>query len=226
MLLAEVDRKLRLYNEHCLHYNLVADGCYRKLAQIGDPFCEEYLRYLVAALIGFDMGRQMGEGTKTKYDPDAGGFAARLKQKIAVVKLFLSSLIHQDLLTLDIERFHTDIREAYDELSQGNPFLHAQNKGFHVGTTKILHFCVPDLFPIVDSYAARVFRAEFGIDYKPTTQPGYGSGKYIEVIKCAREEIKAYGEDGFVALEPGTPLMRLFDKIVFAHGNNWEKDSG
>lgn len=222
MLTAEAHSKLKRYNEHCVHYNLVADGCYRKLAQTGDPFCEEYFPYLVAALIAFDMGRQMGEGAKNKYDPAANGFAARLKKKIGMVRPLLSSLVSEDLLTADIDGFRKDIRKAYDELSQGNPSLHARNKSFHVGATKILHFSAPNLFPIVDSYAAKVFKREFGIDYKATNLPGYGSEKYLEVMEQARAQIRMYGKDKFMALEPGTPLMRLFDKIVFAYANNWE----
>jgi hypothetical protein len=74
----------------------------------------------------------------------------------------------------------------------------------------------------VDSYAARVFRAEFGFDYKATTQPGYSSQRYTEVMEHARTLIKVYGKEEFKALEPGTPLMRLFDKIVFAHAGDWE----
>jgi hypothetical protein len=176
----------------------------------------------VAALIAFDMGRQMGEGARNKYSPAANGFAARLKEKIGIVKPLLSSLLREDLLTADINRFRNNIRKAYDELSQGNPALHAHNKSFHVGATKILHFSVPDLFPIVDSYAPSVFKTEFGINYKATTLPGYSSEKYIDVMEHARAEIETYGKDEFMALEPGTPLMRLFDKIVFAYGNNWE----
>ena len=222
MLIDEAHSKLKRYNEYCVHYNLVAEGCYHKLAQAGDPFSEAYFPYIVAALIAFDMRRQMGKGARNKYDPAANGFATRLKKKIETVRPLLSPLIHEDLLTASIEGFRNDIRKAYDELAQNNYSLHALNKSFHVGATKILHFSAPDLFPIVDSYAARVFRAEFGFDYKATTQPGYSSQRYIEVMEHARTLIKVYGKEEFKALEPGTPLMRLFDKIVFAHAGDWE----
>ena len=104
------------------------------------------------------------------------------------------------------------------------PCMPATNS-FHVGATKILHFSAPDLFPIVDSYAASVFKTEFGIDYKATTLPGYSSEKYLKVMEHARAQIRTYGKDEFIALESGTPLMRLFDKIVFAHGNSWEVEN-
>jgi len=222
MLTEEAHSKLKRYNEYCLHYNLVAEGCYRKLAELGDPFSDSYFPYLVAALISFDMGRQMGKGTKNKYDPAANAFAARLKKKLRTVNYLLSSLIHEDLLTVNIELCREAIKKAYDELTQNNYGLHASNKSFHVGATKILHFLAPDLFPIVDSYAARVFKTEFEIRYRATTQPGYGPERYIEVMEQARSLIRSYGKDEFKALEPGTPLMRVFDKLVFAHAGSWE----
>jgi hypothetical protein len=222
MLISEAHSKLKRYNDYCLHYNLIAEGCYRKLTEMRDPFSDAYFPYLVAALITFDIGRQMGKGTRSKYDPGANGFAARLKKKLRIIHPLLSPLIHEDLLTINIEHCQGDIKKAYDELTQKDSGLHASNKSFHVGATKILHFLAPDLFPIVDSYAARVFRAEFEIGFQATTQPGYSSERYIEVMKHARDMIKAYGKDEFRVLEPGTPLMRVFDKIVFAHGGGWE----
>jgi hypothetical protein len=224
MLINEAHTKLKRYNEYCLHYNLVAEGCYRKLAEIRYPFSDEYFPYLVAALITFDMGRQMGKGTRSKYDPATNGFAARLQKKLGIIHPLLSPLIHKDLLTISVEHCQEDIKKAYNELTQKNSGLHASNKSFHVGATKILHFLAPDLFPIVDSYAAKVFRTEFKIGFQASTQPGYNSERYIEVMKHARDMIEAYGKDEFRALEPGTPLMRVFDKIVFAHGGGWEGD--
>ena len=218
----EAHSKLTKYNEYCLHYNLVAESCYRKLTEIRVPFSDAYFPYLVAALITFDMGRQMGKGARSKYDLGANGFATCLKKKLGIIHPLLSPLIHEDLLTISIEHCQEDIKKAYDELTQKDGGLHASNKSFHVGATKILHFLAPDLFPIVDSYAARVFRAEFKIGFQATTQPGYSSERYIEVMKHAHDMIEAYGKDEFRALEPGTPLMRVFDKIVFAHAGDWE----
>ncbi len=222
MLIDEAHSKLRRYNECCLHYNLVAEGCYRKLAELGDPFSDAYFPYLVAVLIAFDMGRQMGKGTNYKYNPGMNGFAARLKEKLGTIRPLLVSVIHEDLLTLRIEHYREDVKKAYDELAQQSYALHASGKSFHVGATKLLHFMAPDLFPIVDSYATRVFRAEFHIGYKATTLPGYSSDRYVKVMGHARNVIEAYGKNEFKALEPGTPLMRIFDKIVFAHAGGWE----
>jgi hypothetical protein len=222
MLINEAHSKLKRYNEYCLHYNLVAEGCYRKLSEIQDPFSAAYFPYLVAALITFDIGRQMGKGTRSKYDPSTNGFAAHLEKKLGIIHPLLCKLIHEDLLTISIEHCQEEIKKAYDELQQVDGGLHASNKSFHVGATKILHFLAPDLFPIVDSYAARVFRSEFKIGFRATTKPGYSSKRYIEVMKHARDMIKDYGKNEFRALEPGTPLMRVFDKIVFAHGGGWE----
>jgi len=65
MLIDEAHSKLRIYNECCLHYNLVAEGCYRKLAELGAPFSGAYFPYLVAVLIAFDMGRQVEKAPRT-----------------------------------------------------------------------------------------------------------------------------------------------------------------
>jgi len=224
MLTDDVGGKLRRYNKYCVHYNLVADACYRKRSELKDPFSESYFPYLVAALISFDMGRQMGKGTKCKYDPAGNGFATRLKCKLNEIGDLLSPIINENILTIDLSKNAETIKKAYDELAQNQSDLHSSSKSFHVGATKILHFLAPNLFPIVDSNAARVFRDEFHIGYKSTTQPGYCSERYFEVMERARNTIRSYGEDDFRALEPGTPIMRVLDKMVFAHAGGWDEE--
>lgn len=224
MLTDDAGEKVKRYNNYCVHYNIVAEACYRKRYELKDPFSDSYFPYLVAALISFDMGRQMGKGTKGKYDPAADGFATRLDSKLKVISCLLAPIINRTIVSINLVESADIIKNAYDELSQKPNGLHSANKSFHVGATKILHFLAPDLFPIVDSYAARVFRNECNISYQRTTQPGYCSERYIEVMGKACDIIHSYGEDHFKALESSTPMMRIFDKIVFAHAGVWNED--
>ena len=68
MILSNANEKINRYNQLCVHYNLVADGVYKARSSRNDLFSIDYLPYIVAALISFDLGRMMGEGRKTKYD--------------------------------------------------------------------------------------------------------------------------------------------------------------
>lgn len=224
MLTDDAGEKIKRYNDYCVHYNLVADACYRKRYELKDPFCDSYFPYLVAALISFDMGRQMGKGTKGKYDPAANGFATRLHCKLKVISYLLKRVINRTIVSINLVENADVIKNAYNELSQKSNGLHSSNKSFHVGASKILHFLAPDLFPIVDSNAANVFRKECTILFQCTTQPGYCAERYIEVMEKAGDIVRSYGEDDFKALEPSTPMMRIFDKIVFAHAGGWDVD--
>src|ERR1700687_3328331 len=67
------------YNARCLHYNLVADGVYNARRRIGDALSPEFEPYIVAGLLGFDMGRTMGGGDVYSVD---SGFAGRLRRSL------------------------------------------------------------------------------------------------------------------------------------------------
>jgi hypothetical protein len=215
-------KRITQYNKLCLHYNLVADAVYRELRKTEAPFSPEYEPYLIAALIAFDMSRMMGSGLASKYDVAADGFAARLRKKLTQVEPYLEPIIHHSLFEVDITRYSSDIVEAYNVLAIGGEGgLHEQKKDFHVGATKILHFLNPELFMIVDSNAAKALKAMCGIPYRASTQPGYSSGLYIRSLSEARKRISNYGIERFRSLEPDTPLMRVFDKLVFAYSASW-----
>jgi hypothetical protein len=49
------------YNGRCVHYNLIAEGVYRARRRIGDHLSQEYEPFIIAGLLGFDMGRTMGQ---------------------------------------------------------------------------------------------------------------------------------------------------------------------
>ncbi len=116
----------------------------------------------------------------------------------------------------------TNITAAYNELASGGENgLHQEGDEFHVGATKILHFINPNLFLIIDSNAARAFRASHGINYRTTTQPGYSAGKYVLCMRNAKTDIFDFGTDKFCSLEKDSPMARIYDKLSFSTGNGW-----
>ena len=96
--------------------------------------------------------------------------------------------------------------------------MHEQQKDCHVGATKILHFLNPELFIIVDSNAARAFRETHKIPFKKATQPGYLAELYINCMQCVQGDISTYGFERFQALEPGTPITKIYDKLTVVTG--------
>jgi hypothetical protein len=72
---------------------------------------------------------------------------------------------------------------------------------------------------MVDRYAARAFRASGRVPFRNGTQPGYSADLYIECMKCAKDDITAYGIEDFQALEPTTPITRVYDKLTFVTGS-------
>jgi hypothetical protein len=211
--------KIREFNKHGLHYNLVADAVYKARNRIGNPFFRDFLPYFIAALLSFDMGRMMGPDSKSKYDDKAGGFATKLGKKINLIQPFLNHLVDLTIGSLNIESEAKKVITAYDILSSnGKNGLHQQGHSFHVGATKLLHFSNPNLFIIIDSNASRAFREFHKVKYRNTTQPGYSSDKYIECLKCAKKDIMSFGINKFQFLEPETPLARIYDKLTFITG--------
>jgi hypothetical protein len=87
-----------------------------------------------------------------------------------------------------------------------------------VGATKILHFLNPELFMIVDANAAQALKGAPGIPYRAETQPGYSGERYIRALSEVKKRIHAYGIERFRSLEPGTPALRILDKLAFVYG--------
>ena len=210
--------KIRQYNQLCLHYDLLAQAVYLELRKSRAPFSPRYELHLIAALISFDMGRMMGKGLSQRYDVQAGGFATRLHKKLTEVQPLLMPIINSSLIEVEVEKHKSDIISAYDNFADGGKGgLNAQENDFHVGTTKILHFLNPELFAIIDGNTAKTLSQVCGIPYRNTTQPGYSSKFYTQSLSVIKGLIGAYGTDQFRALENGTPIMRIFDKIAFVH---------
>ncbi|MGB9294355.1 MAG: hypothetical protein WCB64_13680, partial [Desulfobaccales bacterium] len=214
--------KIKRYNQLCVHYNLAADGVYRERASIKDLFGTDYLPYIVAALISFDLGRMMGPGPEERYDLHANGFARNFYSKLQHIKLSIGHLLDVRLCNANLSSEKANIIVAYDELaSAGKNSLHQERKQFHVGATKILHFINPELFVIIDSNTARAFRASHGIRYLDSTQPGYSAEKYFNCLEYAKTDLINFGVKEFCSLEKGSPMARIYDKLSWATGAGW-----
>lgn len=223
MILSNAREKINRYNQLCVHYNLVADGVYKARGSLNDLIGTDYLPYLVAALISFDLGRMMGKGAENRYDLHVGGFACKLHNKLQAIKPRIKHLTNVRLCDADLPAEETNIMAAYDELSSGGE-VSLNQKGedeFHVGATKILHFINPELFLMIDSNAARAFRVSYNMNYRNSTQPGYSAEKYVRCLAYAKTDIIAFGISDFCSIEMGLPMARIYDKLSFATGSNW-----
>ena len=222
MITTNAHEKIRHFNKIGLHYNLVADAVYGARDSIGDPFSMEYMPYITAGLVSFDMSRMMGADSKSRYDREAGGFAALLEKKIEAIRPYISHLVNTRIDKADLQSEKENIKKAYVVLSSaGKDGLNQRGNSnhFHVGATKILHFINPYVFIIIDSNASRAFKKAHNVGFLGTTQPGYSSDKYIECMECAKIDILEYGIDDFMAIEEGTPIARIYDKLTFITGS-------
>ncbi len=207
--------KIARFNEKGQHYNLVAEEIYKVRSQIGNPFNESYQPYIIAGLATFDMGRMLG------YSSENGNFVKRLRAKLVIVRPLLEPLLAYDLLSIELPEHFGEIKQAYEILSSTGPGALHQNqaKSFYVGASKVMHFLNPELFIMVDSNAARAFKAAHNVPFKNSTQPGYSADRYLECMKLAKLDISECGGNNFKALEPDTPITRIYDKLTFVTGS-------
>jgi hypothetical protein len=207
--------KISRFNEIGQHYNLVADEVYRVRSQIGNPFSESYLPYIIAGLATFDMGRMLG------YSYNNGNFVSRLRAKLLIIRPLLEPFLSFNLESIELPEYNSEIMQVYEILSStGTGALHQDHtKSFYVGASKIMHFLNPGLFIIIDSNAARAFKAAHNIPFKNATQPGYSAKRYVECLECAKMDISEYDNNNFKALEPNTPITRVYDKLTFITGS-------
>src|SRR5579859_4133377 len=181
MILSNVEQDIASYDCLGVHYNVVADAIYKMRHEVHDPFSEEYLPFIVAGLIAFDMGRMMGKGARQKYCPGEKGFAFRLLQKMQTVRTLVGNL-HSELSGINLSEAAKPICKAYNCLAESGPSgLNSDpSEHFHVGATKILHWLNPRTFVMVDQNVARAFKVHHQVDFKTGTQPGYTAEKYVE----------------------------------------------
>jgi hypothetical protein len=167
------------------HYNLVAKAVDNERCIHTDPLNRSFMRYIIAMLISFDMGRMMVK-VEEAYDFKDKGFGSLLMLKLHKIRPNLERLMNLSLTEIDLQAYEQDILKAYRELSDdgenalNQKNLNKKNGHFYVGATKILHFLNSKLFIIVDSYASRAFRKVQGV------KPGYSSRKYLECMKLAQ----------------------------------------
>jgi hypothetical protein len=102
MILENAKADVADYNRIGLHYNLVATGIYEARRRL-DPFSDEYLPYIVAGLIVFDMGRTMGQGAAAKYGLEHKGFGAWLHARIQKAKGSLARLVDTGLHEIGLQ---------------------------------------------------------------------------------------------------------------------------
>ena len=220
MITLHASEKIRNFNKLGLHYNLVANAVYKLRNSFPDPFGMEYMPYIIAALVSFDMGRMMGPDAMSRYDKEAGGFATLLEKKLNAIRPYISHLVDSRIDVISPRCEAEKIKKAYDILSSpGKEGLNQRGGGFPVGATKILHFINPQAFIIVDSNAARAFKRSHHVPFRNSTQPGYSSEKYIDCMECAKKDILNYGVEDFCALEEGVPIARIYDKLTFMTGS-------
>jgi len=220
LILENADKKIDDFDRKGLHYNLVANAIYVKLKEIGDPFDQSYLQYIIAGLVSFDMGRMMGTNTM-RYSFEDNGFALKLHSKLQKIRPRLEPILKLTLPSIDFKEHGEAIKYAYQTLSDsGFNALNADpNESFPVGATKILHFMNPELFIIVDSNAAKAFRIAWNVHFRSTTQPGYSADRYLECIEDAQKDIRNYDIERFQNLALGIPLTRIYDKLTFITGS-------
>jgi hypothetical protein len=195
MILSRAREKIDRFNKLGVHYNIVANHVYEKRKSFSDLFGADYLPYLVAALISFDMERMMGQGTEKKYDVTTGGFATRLHKKLTAIKPKIEHLNKINLVDVDLEGEQENIESAYKELSaRGADGLNQKGGDFHVGTTKILHFLNPELFLIVDSNAAQAFsQCHHRIKYR--VLPAFPCDFFLGLIDSGHERYQTVRAD-------------------------------
>ncbi len=73
---------------------------------------------------------------------------------------------------------------------------------------------------IVDKNTAEALEIAYGIGYGALAQPRYSAELYVRSLSVVRKRISDYGIGRFRSLEPGTPTMRIFDKLASAFAIN------
>ena len=218
LILINAKQKIDDFNRIGLHYNLVASSVYKKRSTCADPFACSFLKYIIAGLISFDMEQKMGK-VEEAYDFKGTGFGSRLKLKLGKIRPNLERLMNLSLTEIELHKYKQDILKAYCELAtDGEGALDNRGQHFLVGATKILHFLNPKLFIIVDSHAAEAFRTVHNVKFRKITQPGYSSQRYVDYMAFAQQDILTYGLERFKALDPDTPITRIYDKLTFMTG--------
>jgi hypothetical protein len=192
-------------NPRCAkRYNPAAEKVYQARRRLGDPLLSDFEPYIVAGLKRFDMGRTM-----------AMDFPTRLRNAMQSVRghPLIGEFREFRLSSVDLRAYGAEIESVYACLAHAGT-LHSEDQS-HVAATKVLHWLFPDLFLMLDSRVAGVFRDVFGVRFIKSTQPGYSGEKYVKCLQLAQSDIRSFGAERFRALEANTPEARVFDKIAW-----------
>jgi len=199
-----------MHRIHCrIHtrYNPAAIAVYRARQTLGDPLAPQIEDHIITGLRKFDMGRTM-----------AAGFSERLHSALQIVRAqpFVEAWRELRLSSIDLTEHQSEIVSVYHCLANAGT-LHPEKQS-HVAATKILHWLFPDLFLMLDSNVAAMFRSVFGVQFSKSTQPGYSSERYIQCLRFAQSDIRSFGTERFRHSEEQTPEARIFDKIAWVAG--------
>ena len=205
------------YNKMYMHYEVIARDCYSSRRNMAHALSDDFFPHIISALIAFGMQYQMGPGTEQKYNKNLNGFASRLSNALKVNSAAFLELELLSIESIDFAQFEDSIKTLYTALAI-NANLDDNGNDFHVGTTKVLHFIHPALFPIIDSKSSQVLRDEFGVVYRKSTQPGYSDERFIDSMKAIKDLVNLHGTQSIQALEPYSPITRIFDKLAFVNG--------
>lgn len=192
------------------HYNSVAGAVYGAGLEAGDTLSPQFEPAILDGLMGFGMGIAIKGGRFT--------LKPRLRHCMEVLRNqpAIRAFKGLSLSSADFRACESAITAAYNSLALAGS-LHPADQS-HVRATKTLHWLFPNLFLMVDSHAARAYRAHFAVGFRKGTQPGYSSDRYLTCLRQAQREIQMFGDEAFRQLEPDTPEARIFDKIAFVVG--------
>jgi hypothetical protein len=216
MLLTHVADRLQAYERDGLHYHLAASGVYEARKRIGNVFSAEFRPYIIAGLLSYDMGRQLG---KAPYQI----FAERLARKLALVEPLIAPFMQSSLATVDLATAQAPISQAYELLAaRGTGALNTNStSAFYVGASKVLHWLNPELFLIIDSFIARAFHTHpdpaSRVRIIRAGAPCYSAALYLRCLAHAQREITAYGEAQLRRDGGGLPLMNIYGNVAFQY---------
>jgi len=133
-----------------------------------------YIPYLVAAMITFDMGRQMGKGTRSNMilaRMDCRSF----EKEAWIIHPLLSATNSWGLLTISIQRCQEDIRRRTMSDAERWRFCMLKSRVFTSVLQNSSLSCSWFVSRLWTAMRQEYLEPEFKIGFQATTQPGYSS---------------------------------------------------
>ena len=229
-ILSNAREKIRYFNKIGIHYEAVYHYVIRRRCVTKKLYDSDFLDDITAGLISFDMQRMMGSD---KYMIEGhNAWAQQLKKAIEPFRKDLNPLRSLKLQSVELSNYKDHIIKIFDGISEKglNQIEGKTKRRFPVGTSKILHFLIPELFIIVDSNS----KQELGRFHRFSHRKMIDGQAYFEAMKCYQKELKQWATDDpkfprligydndwrkFGGKWP-TPLPRIIDKCTFV-GDKW-----